>query len=92
MRIGGNIARRAALAGYDVTVSFAWDRAQRAALAEEIEGAAGDPADAATADLVVLPVPWDASPFAEGRSTNRSTPETRRPIAAATVRNLSEGD
>jgi predicted dinucleotide-binding enzyme len=73
----GNIARRAALAGYDVTVSFAWDRAQLATLAEEIEGAAEDPADAATADLVVLLVPWDASPFAEGRRTAGSAWRTR---------------
>jgi 8-hydroxy-5-deazaflavin:NADPH oxidoreductase len=56
--IGGNIARRAALAGYDVTVSFARDRAALAALAAEIGGTAGEPADAATADLVVLSVPW----------------------------------
>ena len=58
--IGGNIARRAALTGYDVTVSFARDRAQLDALAAEIGGTAGEPADAATADLVVLSVPWDA--------------------------------
>jgi 8-hydroxy-5-deazaflavin:NADPH oxidoreductase len=56
--IGGNIARRAALAGYDVTVSFARDWANLAALAAEIGGTAGEPADAATADLVVLSVPW----------------------------------
>jgi 8-hydroxy-5-deazaflavin:NADPH oxidoreductase len=58
--IGGNIARRAALAGYDVTVSFARDRAQLAALAAEIGGTVGEPADAAAADLVVLSVPWEA--------------------------------
>ena len=58
--IGGNIARRAALAGYNVMVSFARDQAQLAALADEIDGVAGDPADAATADLVVLSAPWDA--------------------------------
>jgi predicted dinucleotide-binding enzyme len=56
--IGGNIARRAALAGYDVTVSFARDRASLTALAAEIGGTAGDPADAASAEPVVLPVPW----------------------------------
>ena len=56
--IGGNIARRAALAGYDVTVSFARDPASLAALAAEIGGAAGAPAEAATAGLVVLSVPW----------------------------------
>lgn len=56
--IGGNIARRAALAGYDVTMSFARDRSGLTALAAEIGGAAGEPADAARADLVVLSVPW----------------------------------
>ena len=58
--IGGNIARRAALAGYAVTVSFARDRAGLNALAAEIGGAAAEPADAARADLVVLSVPWGA--------------------------------
>jgi predicted dinucleotide-binding enzyme len=58
--IGGNIARRAALAGYDVTVSFARDRSGLNALAAEIGAAAGEPADAARADLVVLSVPWGA--------------------------------
>jgi predicted dinucleotide-binding enzyme len=56
--IGGNIARRAALAGYDVTVSFARNRSSLTALAAEIGGAAGEPADAAGADLVMLSVPW----------------------------------
>jgi len=56
--IGGNIARRAALGGYDVTVSFARDRADLDALAAEIGGTAGEPAQAATAGLVVLSVPW----------------------------------
>jgi predicted dinucleotide-binding enzyme len=56
--IGGNIARLAALAGYDVTVSFARDRASLSALAAEIGGTAGESADAAAADLVVLSVPW----------------------------------
>jgi predicted dinucleotide-binding enzyme len=58
--IGGNIARRAALAGYDVTVSFARDRSGLNALAAEIGAAAAEPADAARADLVVLSVPWGA--------------------------------
>jgi predicted dinucleotide-binding enzyme len=56
--IGGNIARRAGLAGYDVTVSFARDRSSLEALAAEIGGTAAEPADAAAADLVVLSVPW----------------------------------
>jgi 8-hydroxy-5-deazaflavin:NADPH oxidoreductase len=56
--IGGNIARRAALAGYDVTVSFARDRASLDTLAAEIDATAGEPAQAAAAGLVVLSVPW----------------------------------
>ena len=56
--IGGNIARRAGLAGYDVTVSFARDRSGLEALAADIGGTAAEPADAAAADLVVLSVPW----------------------------------
>lgn len=66
--IGGNIARRAALAGYDVTVSFARDRSGLDALAAEIGAAAAEPADAARADLVVLSVPWGAIDEALGRA------------------------
>lgn len=58
--IGGNIARQAARAGYDVTVSFARDPANLTALAAEIGGNAGEPADAARAEMVVLSVPWSA--------------------------------
>jgi predicted dinucleotide-binding enzyme len=58
--IGGNIARRAAVAGYDVAVSFARDMAALNALAEQIGGTVVTPAEAATADLVVLSVPWSA--------------------------------
>jgi 8-hydroxy-5-deazaflavin:NADPH oxidoreductase len=58
--IGGNIARRLALAGHQVTVSFARDRAKLAALAEDIGARAGDPAGAAAAEVVVLSVPWVA--------------------------------
>jgi len=39
-------------------VRFARNRANLAVLAAEIGGTAGEPADAATADLVVLSVPW----------------------------------
>jgi predicted dinucleotide-binding enzyme len=56
--IGGNVAHRLALAGHDVIVSFARDQAKLAALANEIGGRAGDPADAARAEVVVLSVPW----------------------------------
>ncbi|HEX6673463.1 MAG TPA: NAD(P)-binding domain-containing protein [Actinomycetes bacterium] len=57
-RIGGNVARRLALAGHEVTVSFARDRARLAALAAEVGGTVGEPSRAAAADVVVLSVPW----------------------------------
>jgi predicted dinucleotide-binding enzyme len=56
--IGGNVARRLALAGHDILVSFARDRAKLTALADEIGGRPGDAADAARAEVVVLSVPW----------------------------------
>ncbi len=56
--IGGSLARRLALAGHDIIVSFARHRAKLTALADEIGGRAGDPADAAHAEVVVLSVPW----------------------------------
>jgi 8-hydroxy-5-deazaflavin:NADPH oxidoreductase len=56
--IGGNIARRLALAGHQVTVSFARDRAKLTALADDIGAAIGEPAEAARAEVVVLSVPW----------------------------------
>jgi 8-hydroxy-5-deazaflavin:NADPH oxidoreductase len=62
--IGGNIARRLAVAGHQVTVSFARDPAKLAALADQISAeigasvAVGQPTDAASADVVVLSVPW----------------------------------
>jgi len=56
--IGGNVARRLALAGHEVMVSFARDQASLAALAAEIGGMVAEPSDAARADVVVLSVPW----------------------------------
>jgi hypothetical protein len=56
--IGGNIARRLALAGHQVTVSFARDQAGLAALAAEVGCIAAEPADAAAAEVVVVSVPW----------------------------------
>jgi len=56
--IGGNVARRLALAGHEVIVSFARNEAVLAALAAEIGGAVAKPSDAARADVVVLSVPW----------------------------------
>lgn len=58
--IGGNIARRCALAGHTVIVSFAHDLAKLEAFATEIGATAGAPKDAAGADVVVISVPWDA--------------------------------
>lgn len=60
-RIGGNCARRFALAGHEVRLSFARDRQRLAALASAVgRGAsAGTPAEAASfGDVVVLSVPW----------------------------------
>ena len=63
--IGGNIARRFAGAGHQVSVSFARDEAALQALAAEIGGAATTPAEAvAHAEVVVLSVPWSAIPTA----------------------------
>ena len=56
--IGGNVARRLALAGHQVTVSFTRDRAGLAALAERIGGTAAEPPEAAAAEVVVVSVPW----------------------------------
>jgi 8-hydroxy-5-deazaflavin:NADPH oxidoreductase len=56
--IGGNLARRLALAGHQLTVSFARDPGKLDALAAEIGGTAGEPVAAAAADVVVLSVPW----------------------------------
>lgn len=77
--IGGNLARRLALVGYDVTVSFARDRARLTALAAEIGGTVGEAADAAAADVVVLSVPWgviDTALAAAGPMTGRIVVDT----------------
>jgi 8-hydroxy-5-deazaflavin:NADPH oxidoreductase len=56
--IGGGIARQLALAGHEVIVSFARDRASLAALAAEVGGTVADPSGAAAAEVVVISVPW----------------------------------
>jgi predicted dinucleotide-binding enzyme len=58
--IGGNIARRLALADHEVTLSFARDEAKLIVLANDIGAKVGEPAAAAVADVVVLSVPWGA--------------------------------
>lgn len=77
--IGGNVARRMALAGHEVIVSFARDRAALGALAAGIGGTAAEPADAAKADVVVLSVPWgviDEALAAAGRLGGRIVIDT----------------
>jgi predicted dinucleotide-binding enzyme len=56
--IGGNIARRLAPAGHDLTISFARDQAKLAALAAETGATVAQPSGAAAADVVVLSIPW----------------------------------
>ncbi|HXZ73310.1 MAG TPA: NAD(P)-binding domain-containing protein [Streptosporangiaceae bacterium] len=51
-------AWRLALAGHHITVSYSRDRAALSALAETIGGTAGEPSEAAAAEVVVLSVPW----------------------------------
>jgi predicted dinucleotide-binding enzyme len=64
-RIGGNIARRLGAAGHDVTLSFSRDMDALRALAADIGARAGAPADAvASAEVVVVSVPWGALPAA----------------------------
>jgi predicted dinucleotide-binding enzyme len=59
-RIGGNVARQAHRVGHEVTVAFSRDPDRLEALASEIGATAASPADAvASADVVVISVPWD---------------------------------
>jgi 8-hydroxy-5-deazaflavin:NADPH oxidoreductase len=64
-RIGGNIARRLARAGHQITLSFSRDESKLRAMADEIGGSAASPTEAvAGAEVVVLSVPWSAIPEA----------------------------
>ncbi len=56
--IGGHMARRLALAGHAVIVSFARDESKLTALAGEVDANVGTPGEAAAAEVVVLSVPW----------------------------------
>ncbi len=56
---GGNLARLYAVAGHDVTVSFARDKDKLTALTAQIGATADDPVRAAAqAEVVVISVPW----------------------------------
>jgi predicted dinucleotide-binding enzyme len=90
-RIGGNVARRLALAGHEVTVSFARDRARLAALAAEVGGTVGEPSRAAAADVVVLSVPWgviDAALAAAGPLSGRIVVDTTNQFGPGGVLDL----
>jgi 8-hydroxy-5-deazaflavin:NADPH oxidoreductase len=90
-RIGGNVARRLALAGHEVTVSFARDQARLAALAAEVGGTVGEPSRAAAADVVVLSVPWgviDAALAAAGPLSGRIVVDTTNQFGPGGVLDL----
>lgn len=77
--IGGNVARRLAVAGHDVTVSFSRDQAALAAFADQIGATVGEPSRAAAADVVVLSVPWgviDTALAAAGPLTSKVVVDT----------------
>ena len=57
-RIGGNLARRLAPAGHEITLGFSRDPARLAALAAELGAEVGEPSHVARAEVVVLAVPW----------------------------------
>jgi predicted dinucleotide-binding enzyme len=83
--IGGNVGRRLALAGHQVTVSFARDQARLAALAAEIGATVGEPSRAAEADVVVLSVPWgviDAALAAAGPLSGKTVVDTTNQFAS----------
>jgi 8-hydroxy-5-deazaflavin:NADPH oxidoreductase len=64
-RIGGNIARRLADAGHEVSIAFTRDPEALGTRAAELGAAAAEPAEAvAGAEVVVLSVPWGALPEA----------------------------
>jgi predicted dinucleotide-binding enzyme len=90
-RIGGNVARLLALAGHDITVSFARDQARLAAFAAEIGASAGEPSRAAAAEVVVLSVPWtviDAALAAAGPLRGRIVVDTTNQFGAGGVLDL----
>ena len=60
--IGGNVARRVALAGHNVILTFTRDLTKLDALAAAIgpNASVGSPGEAGAAEVVVLSVPWGA--------------------------------
>jgi 8-hydroxy-5-deazaflavin:NADPH oxidoreductase len=63
--IGGNIARRLALAGHEVTICFSRDEDELQAQARKVDAQAARPGEAVRgAEVVVLSVPWGAIPIA----------------------------
>ena len=63
--IGGNIARRLALASHDVVLSFSRDPGSLRALAGDIGATVAGPGEAVrAADIVVVSVPWRVMPDA----------------------------
>jgi predicted dinucleotide-binding enzyme len=93
-RIGGNAARLLATAGHDVTVSFSRDASRLEALADEIGATAGSPADAATAEVVMLSVPWRLVPEAleqAGSLDGRIVVDTTNQFGAGGLEALPDG-
>jgi hypothetical protein len=90
-RIGGTLARRLALAGHRVTVSFSRDQAGLAARAAELGATADQPSRAAAADVVVLSVPWgviDQALAAAGPLAGRIVVDTTNQFGPGGVLNL----
>src|ERR671930_2605801 len=90
-RFGGNVARLLALAGHEITVSFARDQARLAAFAAEIGASAGEPSRSAAAEVVVLSVPWtviDAALAAAGPLEGRIVVDTTNQFGAGGVLDL----
>lgn len=90
-RIGGNVARRLALAGHEVTIGFGRDQDKLAALGDEIGATVGTPAEVAGAEVVVFAVPWrviDLALEATGSLDGRIVIDTTNQYGAGGVLDL----
>lgn len=90
-RIGGNVARRLALAGHEVTIGFGRDQDKLAALGDEIGATVGTPVEVAGAEVVVFAVPWrviDLALEATGSLDGRIVIDTTNQYAAGGVLDL----